>query len=47
MCKQLPPPSERELMLPEGVACYQMFINALLDLTDNLKQGEYPSRWPM
>ena len=40
VCKQLPPPSEREAYAAEGVACYQIFINALLDLTDNLKQGD-------
>ena len=40
VCKQLPPPGDREAYAAEGVACYQIFINALLDLTDNLKQGE-------
>lgn len=39
VCKQLPPPAEREAHAAEGVACYRIFINALLDLTDNLKQG--------
>lgn len=40
VCKQLPAPSEREAYAAEGVACYRIFINALLDLTDNLKQGQ-------
>lgn len=36
VCKQLPDAaSDREGYLKEGVACYQVFINALLDLTDN------------
>ncbi|MCP2040949.1 glutamate dehydrogenase [Neisseria sp. HSC-16F19] len=40
VCKQLPPASEREAYAAEGVACYQIFINALLDITDNLKAGD-------
>ncbi len=39
VCKQLPPASEREAYAAEGVACYQIFINALLDITDNLQAG--------
>ncbi|WP_231867656.1 NAD-glutamate dehydrogenase domain-containing protein [Snodgrassella sp. CFCC 13594] len=39
VCKQLPPPSEREAYAAEGVACYRLFISALLDLTDNWVQG--------
>ena len=44
-CKQLPPvdpaqPSDREAWLAEGVACYRTFISALLDITDNLVEGE-------
>lgn len=36
-CKQLPDPAQdREAWFAEGVACYQRFINGLLDLTDNL-----------
>ncbi len=34
--KKAPPPSEREAHLKEGVACYQDYLRALLDLTDNL-----------
>lgn len=40
VCKQLPPASEREAWLAEGVACYKMFISGLLDLTDNLVNGQ-------
>jgi glutamate dehydrogenase len=45
-CKQLPDPSNREAWLEEGVACYKTFISGLLDITDNLVDGEHvaPSR---
>ena len=33
-------PSDRDAWLAEGIACYQMFIGALLDVTDNLINGE-------
>ncbi|HEU0152438.1 MAG TPA: NAD-glutamate dehydrogenase domain-containing protein, partial [Arenimonas sp.] len=39
-CKQLPDPSDRDAWLAEGVACYKRFINGLLDITDNLVDGE-------
>ncbi|WP_323742608.1 NAD-glutamate dehydrogenase [Nocardioides islandensis] len=39
-CKQLPDPSDREAWLAEGVACYRTFISGLLDITDNLVEGE-------
>ncbi len=39
-CKQLPDPSNRDAWLAEGVACYKMFISGLLDITDNLVDGE-------
>src|SRR3982751_5244540 len=36
-CKQLPnPATDRDAWLAEGIACYQRFINGLLDITDNL-----------
>ncbi|GAB3384227.1 NAD-glutamate dehydrogenase [Lysobacter fragariae] len=36
-CKQLPDPSvNRDAWFNEGVACYQRFINGLLDITDNI-----------
>jgi len=36
------PPAEggRDAFIAEGVACYQTFISALLDVTDNLIEGE-------
>jgi glutamate dehydrogenase len=34
--KQAPPASDREAYQAEGVACYTMFISALLDVTDNI-----------
>ncbi len=34
--KQAPPVSQREAFQAEGVACYQLFISALLDVTDNI-----------
>jgi glutamate dehydrogenase len=38
--KSLPDPSDRDAWLAEGVACYRTFICGLLDLTDNLVEGE-------
>ncbi len=39
-CKQLPDPAQdRDAWFNEGVACYQRFINGLLDITDNLADG--------
>ncbi|HMM65645.1 MAG TPA: NAD-glutamate dehydrogenase, partial [Dokdonella sp.] len=38
--KRPPASGEREAMLAEGVACYRMFINGLLDVTDNLVEGD-------
>lgn len=37
VCKNLP--ADREGMLAEGKACYQIFISALLDITDNIVAG--------
>ncbi len=39
-CKQLPDASDRDAWLAEGVACYKMFISGLLDITDNLVEGD-------
>jgi glutamate dehydrogenase len=39
-CKQLPDPSDRDAWLGEGIACYKTFISGLLDVTDNLVDGE-------
>ncbi|RMI37077.1 NAD-glutamate dehydrogenase [Streptomyces triticirhizae] len=39
--KQLPNPSaDRDAWLAEGIACYRTFISGLLDITDNLVDGE-------
>ena len=38
--KQPPASGERDEVLAEGVACYRMFIEGLLDITDNLVDGE-------
>ncbi|MGS2718023.1 NAD-glutamate dehydrogenase [Eionea flava] len=40
IAKQLPPPSDRNAFLEEGIACYKLFIRGLLDLTDNLNGEE-------
>ncbi len=34
------PPSDRDAFQAEGVACYRMFINGLLDITDNIVDGK-------
>ncbi|MFC4785406.1 NAD-glutamate dehydrogenase [Nocardioides sp. MAHUQ-72] len=39
-CKQLPDSSDRDAWLAEGIACYKTFICGLLDITDNLVDGE-------
>ncbi len=38
--KQLPPASDREAFMAEGVASYRSFITSLLSLTDNLVKGK-------
>ena len=40
IAKRLPPPSDRDAFWQEGINCYKLFIRGLLDLTDNLKEGE-------
>ena len=40
VCKQLPDPSDREAYQGEVLACYRMFIAAMLDVTDNLEAGQ-------
>lgn len=40
VAKQLTPVMNRDEFMAEGVACYQMFIRSLLDLTDNVVSGE-------
>jgi glutamate dehydrogenase len=39
VCKQLPDPADREAYQGEVLACYRMFIAAMLDVTDNLESG--------
>jgi glutamate dehydrogenase len=39
VCKRLPDPADRESYQGEVLACYQTFISAMLDITDNL-EGE-------
>ena len=39
VCKQLPDPADREAYQGEVLACYRMFIAAMLDVTDNLTDG--------
>ncbi|MDE2272457.1 MAG: NAD-glutamate dehydrogenase [Xanthomonadaceae bacterium] len=34
--KRAPASGERDAVLAEGIACYKMFINGLLDITDNI-----------
>ncbi|NUO58047.1 MAG: NAD-glutamate dehydrogenase [Hamadaea sp.] len=38
--KQAPASSDRDAFMAEGVACYRLFISALLDVTDNLDAGK-------
>ena len=38
--KQLPVDGTREAMMEEGIRCYKTFIRGLLDITDNLVEGD-------
>jgi len=40
VCKHLPDPADREAHAAEVLACYRMFISAMLDVTDNLRAGQ-------
>jgi glutamate dehydrogenase len=40
VCKKLPETGGREAWLNEGKACYRTFIRGLLDITDNILQGQ-------
>ncbi len=40
VCKQMPKTSDRKVIQAEGIACYQVFIRALLDITDNIVGGK-------
>ncbi len=37
--KNLPVGTDREAIMAEGIACYRIFISALLDITDNLTES--------
>jgi glutamate dehydrogenase len=38
--KKAPAGGDRDAQLAEGIACYRLFINGLLDITDNLVDGK-------
>ena len=38
--KRPPVGGDRDAQLAEGIACYKLFINGLLDITDNLVEGK-------
>ncbi len=40
VCKQLPDPADREAYQAEVLACYKMFISAMLDITDNVDREQ-------
>ncbi|GAB3017152.1 NAD-glutamate dehydrogenase [Bowmanella dokdonensis] len=40
ICKNLPVTGGRQAILEEGKECYRTFIRSLLDITDNIVQGE-------
>ena len=39
-CKQLPDSGDRDAWMAEGITCYKTFISGLLDITDNLVEGQ-------
>lgn len=40
VCKKMPTEGGRQAMFEEGKACYRTFIRSLLDITDNIVDGE-------
>lgn len=46
VCKKMPPQPDRATMIREGQECYRLFIRSLLDITDNIVEGEliHPDR---
>ena len=46
VCKRLPDPADREAYQGEVLACYRMFISAMLDVTDNLEAGQVVAARP-
>lgn len=41
--KKAPAPNDRETFQADGVACYQLFVRAMLEITDNLVDGDVVS----
>ncbi len=39
VAQKLPAPSDRDAWLAEGMACYQIFVGSLLDVTDTMVDG--------
>ncbi|MDO6806856.1 NAD-glutamate dehydrogenase, partial [Wenyingzhuangia sp. 1_MG-2023] len=40
VAKQLPKDGGRDAVMAEGIRCYKIFVSALLDVTDNLVEGQ-------
>jgi glutamate dehydrogenase len=40
ICKAMPENADRAMIQAEGKACYQIFIRSLLDITDNIIEGQ-------
>ena len=40
VCKRMPVGADRKTIQAEGQACYKIFIRSLLDITDNIKDGQ-------
>jgi glutamate dehydrogenase len=40
LTKQMPQHADRDQILAEGIACYKLFIQGLLDITDNIVDGK-------
>mgnify|MGYP000013346699 FL=1 len=40
VCKKLPDIKNHEAYMAEGIACYKQFLSGLLDITDNLVNGQ-------
>ena len=38
--QKLPDAKDREAYMAEGISCYKQFISGLLDITDNLVNGQ-------
>ncbi len=40
VCKKMPQDADRKALQVEGQECYKIFIRSLLDITDNIKDGQ-------